>query len=452
MTPVKFSSRAEECFCNFAQASSPCNGLLVALSGGADSVVLLHLAHRYAHLFNGRVEALHVHHGIRGDEAERDLQFCKELCAQLGVPFTARRFDIPALAQSEKRGLEETARHYRYLALDEYAREHHLSAIATAHTATDNLETVLLQLTRGSARVIGIQPIRDNYIRPLLYATRQDILDHLAIWELSHVEDSTNSEDVYNRNLIRHQVLPVLQRVNPKAEEAFLRTAKYSGEDSAYLDELSGQMENSGNIAMLNALPNPLKRRAILTHCRKLGFDGLSSVHLDALLQLIQIGRPHASLSLPGGKIAIEGGFLVRKETADHTPWEVILQKGENPLPDGSMLYLSNECEEELKKYIASKQNIYKLLTKATFCFDIINGALIARSRMPGDRIRSGGIHRKVKKLFCEASLPLEQRNCTPIICKDEEILWIPAISIRCDESDLTHTTHQAHAHLIWLK
>ena len=262
MIPVRPSTRAEKCFCDFAHTCRPCNGLLIALSGGADSVVLLHLAHRYAHLFGGRVMALHIHHGIRGDEAERDLRFCQDLCAKLGIPFSARRFDIPSLAKANGCGLEETARRYRYLALDECARENGLSAIATAHTATDNMETVLLQLTRGAARVIGIPPMREHYIRPLLSVTRQDILDYLAVWELPHVEDSTNAEDLYSRNLIRHQVLPVLEKLNPKAAEAFLRSTEYSGEDSAHLDSLSAQANAGGCLDALNRLPPPLKRRA----------------------------------------------------------------------------------------------------------------------------------------------------------------------------------------------
>ena len=445
------STRAEECFSRFLHDCPPQNGLLVALSGGADSVVLLHLAHRFASLFGGRVEALHVHHGIRDNEADRDLAFCENLCAKLGIPFTARRFDIPALAKDAKWGLEETARHYRYLALDECARERNLTAIATAHTATDNVETILLQLTRGAAGVIGIPPIRGQYIRPLLSATRQDILDYLAYWDLPHVEDSTNSEDLYSRNLMRHRVLPVLRSLNPKAEEAFGRAAEYSNEDSAYLDQLAAKTQVDGNVDAINALPLPIRRRVILNHCRSLGIDGLSSVHLDAILHLLETNRPHSSLSLPGGEIAIEDGCLVRRSVPDlaSSPWEQKLFMGENHLPDGSLLYLTSDCEEELKKYISSQQNIYKLLTKATFGFAIIDGELIARSRRAGDCILAGGIHRKVKKLFSEAALPLDLRNRTPIICKDEEILWIPSIGLISDHSA---SSHAGPTHLLCLR
>lgn len=444
MISAKYSNHAEECFCAFADTLRGCKGLLVALSGGADSVVLLHLAHRYAELFGGRVEALHLHHGIRPGEADRDLEFCRELCTKLNIPFTHRFYDIPSLAQSEGRGIEETARHYRYLALDECAQARGLSHIATAHTATDHMETVLLQLTRGTAGIIGIPPTRGNYIRPLLAAGRQDILEYLDRWALPHVEDSSNEDDQYSRNLIRHQVLPILKSLNPKAEEAFLRASMYSNEDSAYLDSLTQQLAWDGRLTDWAHIPPPLQRRAMLNYCHSLGFDSLSSVHLHALLQLLNNARPHASLSLPGGEVSIEDGRLVCKPCVQAEQWEMALSPGENHLPDGTLLYLSTECEEEIKKYISSQQNIYKLLTKASFSFAIIDGALIARSRRSGDRILVGGIHRKVKKLFNEASLPLELRNTTPIICLGEEILWIPSLSVIRDQivAPLLSPTH----------
>ena len=434
MTPAKFSTHAEECFFGFVSTYCGCKGLLVALSGGADSVVLLHLAHRYRDFFGERVEALHVHHGIRGEEANRDLAFCRDICGMLNIPFTAKHYDIPTLAQEAGWGIEETARHYRYLALDEHARARNLSHIATAHTATDNMETVLFQLTRGAAGVIGIPSVRDNYIRPLLSATRQDVLDYLTAWNLPHVEDSTNTQEFYSRNLIRHRVLPVLQGLNPKAADAFLRVCAYSKEDTDYLNELTRQAAWDGSLSALFDLPRPIQRRAVLSYCHSLGFPNLSSAHLDALLVLLQKGHPHASLSLPGGKVVIENGRLTRASHSASKAWEISLQMGENHLPDGSLLYLTTECEEKIKKYISSPQNIYKLLTKTTLPFAIIDGVLTARSKRPGDRILSGGMHRKVKKLFNEASLPLDLRNTTPLICLGEEILWIPHLPLVRDQ------------------
>lgn len=433
----------------FIQAH-PCRGLLIALSGGADSVTLLHLALRHREEFGYRLEALHVHHGIRGDEADRDMAFCQTLCSKLNIPLTVIKLDIPALAETDKTGVEETARKYRYQALENYSRSKGLDAIATAHTATDNLETVLLQLTRGCGSLLGIPPVRGIYLRPLLSATRADILRYLDEWELPHVEDSSNESDAYSRNLIRHRVLPALLEINPQAEAAFGRAVTLSRDDNAYLDELASGAAESGRIVNIASLPPPLRSRALKARCKTLGIGELSHGHLQALMRLVERGVPHSSLSLPGGSVSVEDGLLVRtKSHAAYPDWEIQLQMGENHLPDGSMLYLSLEDEEELKKYISRQQNIYKLLTKSVLNFDTIERTMIARPRRAGDRILSGGIHRSVKKLYCDRHLPMEIRCTAPLICNENEILWIPAIKMIRDGAA---SSPNAPLHLIWFR
>lgn len=441
---------AERLYCRFLDSQPPFGGLLVALSGGADSVTLLHLAHRMADRYGYRLEALHVHHGIRGDEADRDRDFCKQLCDRLHIPLSVVELDIPALAKAEGRGLEETARLYRYQALQNYAAKHSLDRIATAHTATDNLETVLLQLTRGSGSVIGIPTVRDCYLRPLLRATRADVLAYLQEWDLPHMEDSSNKSDELSRNLIRHRVLPVLQELNPKAEEAFARAAMLSREDNAYLDSLASAAADSGNIREIAALPLPLRRRALKQRCAILGLNGVEYVHLEALLTLVENGIAHSSLSLPGGAVTIEEGQLIRKDAPIHfAPWEIPLHMGENSLPDGSMLYLSTESEEDVKKYTITQQNIYKLLIKDTLNFATIEGTIVARSRKAGDRILSGGMHRSVKKLYCDQKLSLSERSASPLICDANQILWIPALGKRCDQASAPSFVP---LHLLWFR
>ncbi len=436
-------------YCHFLR-NHPCSGLLIALSGGADSVALLHVARRHQPRFGYRLEALHVHHGIRGAEADRDRDFCMELCQSLDIPLHIVQYDIPTLAEIDKTGLEETARNYRYRALLEYATAHGLDAIATAHTATDNLETVLLQLTRGCGSVIGIPPVRDAYVRPLLSATRADVLQYLAEWNLSHVEDSSNESTDYNRNLIRHQVLPVLLQINPQAETAFSRATELSRSDNLYLDELASAAASKGTVAELAALPLPLRMRALKARCEVLGARELSHTHLQALSQLVEKGIPHSSLSLPGCSVSIENGCLVRSPAPlEQNDWITILHMGENFLPDGSMLYLSTENEEKLKKYISRQQIIYKLLTKTEVDFATIEGTVIARPRQAGDRILFGGMHRSVKKLYCDCRVPLESRTTAPLICNDTEILWIPVIKMI---SDRATAPCDMPVHMIWFR
>ncbi len=442
-------SAVDGAFCAYME-THPRRGLLIALSGGADSVVLLHLASRYRERFGYRLEALHVHHGIRGAEADRDREFCIEYCQRLCIPLTVREYDVPSLATLEKTGLEETARKYRYLALEECAAAHDLDGIATAHTATDNMETVLLQLTRGTASLHGIPPTRGAYLRPLLTVTREGILSYLNAYALPHVEDSSNDSDAYSRNLIRHRVLPVLRQLNPRAEEAFGRAVANAREDDDYLQALALPAARRGNVSELAALPAPLRSRALIARCQLLGICGLSEVHVNALVRLCSDAVPHASLSLPGGAVAVEDGLLVKKSAAPAMgDWEVELRMGENPLPDGSILCVFRENEEETQKYIAHQQNIYKLLINATLNFATIEGTMVARARRSGDRIRSGGIHRRVKKLFCDAKIPVADRSFSPVICDRNGILWIPEL---CRVRDGAMKDGTSCIHLIWCK
>jgi tRNA(Ile)-lysidine synthase len=268
------------------------------------------------------------------------------------------------------------------------------------------------------------------------------------------VEDSTNESDNYSRNLIRHQVLPVLLELNPQAEAAFQRATVFSRQDNAYLDEVSTPFAERGKISEIANLPIALRTRALKKRCEMLGLNDLSHTHLQSLSQLVERGIPHSSVSLPGGSVSIEDGYLVRTVRSDaFTDWEIVLRLGENPLPDGSMLYLSDASEEDLKKYISSQQNIYKLLTKCTVNFAtierVMEGAVIARPRKAGDRILSGGMHRSVKKLYSDLHVPLEQRHIAPLICNETDILWIPIIKI---VSDYAANPTGMPLHMIWFR
>lgn len=445
--------RLDDLYHTFLQAH-PCNSLLIALSGGADSIALLHVANRHKERCGYQLKALHVHHGIRGEEADRDMSFCQSICKQWKIPLHTVKLDIPALAQIEKIGLEEAARKYRYRALEQYAADYGIDAIATAHTATDNLETVLLQLTRGCGSIIGIPPVRNLYIRPLLSATREDILHYLKEWNLPHVEDSTNESNDYSRNLIRHRVLPILLQLNPQAEAAFQRATVCSRQDNAYLDEVAAPFAERGKTSEIANLPIALRTRALKKRCEMLGLRDLSHTHLQALSHLVERGIPHSSVSLPGGSVSIEDGCLVRTVRSDiPADWEIVLRLGENPLPDGSMLYLSDALEEDLEKYISSQQNIYKLLTKYTVNFatieKVMKETIIARPRKEGDRILSGGMHRSVKKLYSDHHVPLEQRRTAPLICNETDVLWIPIIKM---VSDCATNPNGMPLHMIWFR
>nr|MBR2040323.1 tRNA lysidine(34) synthetase TilS [Clostridia bacterium] len=207
----------------------------VALSGGADSVALLYALNQLKNDLGITLKAVHLNHQIRGDEALRDESFVKDFCDSLNIELICERIDVPQFAKSNNLSLETAARKARYN-LFERVNE---GAIATAHTASDNLETLLLNLARGTSLdgLCGIPVKRDYIVRPIISATREDIENYCKDNNLKFVTDSTNLTDDYTRNKIRHKIVPVLKEINPKAELSALKTSKSLTEASAFLKQ-----------------------------------------------------------------------------------------------------------------------------------------------------------------------------------------------------------------------
>ena len=210
--------------CNKFNMISNGDSILVGLSGGADSVSLLYSLYLLKDKYNLTLYAAHVHHGIRGNEANSDLKFCENFCKRLNVKFFFFFFYIPSLAKKRKQSLELCGREERYKFFEEIKTKYN-TKIATAHTASDNIETLFLNLARGACLkgASGIPPVRDNIIRPLIECSREEIEKFCADNNLCYVTDSTNLEDDYSRNKIRHNVVPVLKQINPNLEDAILR-------------------------------------------------------------------------------------------------------------------------------------------------------------------------------------------------------------------------------------
>ena len=196
--------------------------VLIALSGGADSMALLHAMRALAPAHGWRLAAAHLNHGLRGDEAERDEAFVQSWCARWNVPLHVKRADVAAEAAARGEGVEEAGRRIRYAFFEELCASHGYDRIATAHTASDNVETLLLHLARGSGvrGLGGIRPVLGRRIRPLLGVSREAIESYCRENDVPFVTDSTNFDTAYCRNLLRHEAVPALRRVNPRLEEA----------------------------------------------------------------------------------------------------------------------------------------------------------------------------------------------------------------------------------------
>lgn len=219
--------------------------VIVGLSGGADSVCLLKLLKEYKKQQEFQLYAVHVNHHIRGEEAVRDEEFSKAVCKKLEVPFTVFHYDVPQIAKEEKLSLEEAGRNVRREAFEKAMKNIKVSGrkmIALAHHENDNAETVLHNLMRGSgaAGLGGIRPVsgeKDSYIRPLLFVKRAEIEKYLKGQGISWVTDSTNEETEYTRNKIRHQIIPVMEEINPQAVSCIGRAAENMWKIEEYLQE-----------------------------------------------------------------------------------------------------------------------------------------------------------------------------------------------------------------------
>ena len=277
--------------------------LLCAVSGGADSMCLLHLMKSRAAELEIQVFAAHYEHGLRGEESLRDCAFVENWCREKGILCVSEHGDVRAYAREKGMGTEAAARELRYAFLQKTAEELGCTRIATAHNAEDNAETLLLNLCRGSgaAGLRGIPPVRGNIIRPLLGCTRAEIEEYLRENHVPHVEDSSNAGDEYSRNLIRHRVTPALREINPAFSSAALRTAELMRRDEDCLSTMAEEFirENFDGVSLplerLRALHPAVAGRVF----RRLCPESLSLDQVDGLIRLAE-SNELAFADLPG--------------------------------------------------------------------------------------------------------------------------------------------------------
>lgn len=426
-----------ERFCAYAEENRlflPNEPVLCALSGGADSVVLLHLTlAAKERLLLGPVSALHVNHQLRGQAAKADEAFCRALCERWNVPLSVSNADVPAAVAKTGESVEQAARRLRYAALFAQAK----GAVATAHTASDNAETVLLHLTRGSGLhgLCGILPKRDNLVRPLLFATRADVEAYAAANELAFVTDETNSDTAYSRNRIRAAVMPELKEINPQTETALLRLCETLREDEECLRD-QGQLllecaefeEQPGvyDREVLKAAPPAILRRAVLQILPTA--VNVEKQHIDALCRLT---REDGALTLPGGDVvAAKGNELYLVENVEEIPpFCFPVHVGEPITVAGETYELRLFSAEEFEKC----RKVYSLLLHSFCDCATIKGDLTVRNRLPGDAYHPVGRGTKsLKKLFNEAGLSAAKRASLPLLCDEDGI--IAAFGFGCDE------------------
>lgn len=416
-------------FCEHIEKRFPLSGksLLVAFSGGADSSVLLHLLCRYAKDYPLTLHALHVDHMIR-EESANDAAFCKLVLQACGIPFSIVTKDVPAYAESQKLGLEEAAREIRYACLEEYRSKHSVDLIATAHNATDNAETVLFHLTRGSSLrgASGIPPKRDFIIRPLLPFTKREILAYAEENGIAYCTDKTNFDTAYTRNYIRHTVLPTLDTINPEFENAILRFSSDAREDDDALYAIAKTYADCDDTQTLAKLPLAILRRVLLIKYRKIAHNEISRLHLVTACEAIVLaacGNFRGELSFPASlSLAITQSTVFFKrdgEKSEKITEAISLCENTDILFCNRFRITVTDADQTADK------NARFTLTVPRECLK----DLTVRSRREGDRYRRGDMTRNVKKMLCDAKVPLALRDALPLILYQEAIVYVPFLA-----------------------
>ncbi len=410
--------------------------VIVALSGGADSMALFRFFLSRREAFGITLRAAHVNHGLRGANADADADFVRGQCAAHGVLLDETKLNAPGHA-SEAWGREQ-----RYLFFARLARQYG-AKVATAHTENDNAETVLFRLARGSSvrGAAGIPPVRDVYIRPLLWAQRAQIEAYLACCGAAFVTDATNKTDLYARNQIRHGALPVLENAHPGAVHNFARFAGEMAELAEYLDTqakallaqallkppeyLPQKLAPAYDAAVLAGAPAPVRRAALASLIAQIAPQKTELVaDAERVLQrggAVQLCKTHVFCVAQGKAfLPAQPDAAARAGTA----WNCPLLPGVHEAPGGMRLTVRLLNYEKTVNSGKDAENHLK------FCadYDRIQQGVCFRTRRSGDVFRPAGrgVTKPLKKWLSEQKLPLAARELLPVLAAGSEILWAP--------------------------
>lgn len=397
----------------------------VALSGGADSVALLYALLDLRDELGLNITAAHLNHCLRGKESDGDEQYVRDLCSKLGVELFVERADVKNVALKNKQSIELAARNVRY----EFLKKVSPGLIATAHTADDNLETVIYNITRGTGLfgLAGIPPVRDNIIRPLIFATRQEVEAFCDEKGVQFMTDSTNNDDIYARNKIRHNVVPVLKGINEGAAQNVSNMCELLREDAEYLESVADKefrclFDGKGLfIDGLLKLPTTIRKRVIIKLYKMQVGVCPESNHIELIVDMLKLGKPRQSVLNDYFAVNKNGCLLFETKGETHEPF---CYKIGNKLPfcaEGVKIY--TKTAEDLKKI----SRINNLLLKNAVDCDKLSGEVILRSRLIGDSIKLQGrnVTKSLKKLFSECKIDQSVRDSLPVAADEKGVFWV---------------------------
>ena len=395
----------------------PGDRIVCAVSGGADSMALLWSMYLLADSLKISLSAAHFNHRLRGAESDSDEAFVRKFCDLHDIPLTVGSGDVV----SGEKGLEAAARDARYGFLESLPGK-----IATAHTADDNAETILMHLIRGTGLkgLGGISPVRGKLIRPMLTVTRKQVVAFLKENHIPWIEDSSNGSDDFLRNRIRHHVMPLLRQENPRIGENLSDMALQLRLDEQALDNLS-KISSPVSVTELRNLAPALRVRALDRFLKESGVREPELEHIRLAESLVFSDRPSARANFPGG-IEISRNYDILEVCGKESTLQerLLTCPGVTDLPEAGLRVICESAEN--------------LICSETAFTVSVSGPLYVRCRKPGDRIRLPGGTKDLKKLFIDRKIPARQRSLVPVVADSAGILGVYGIGVHRDRAAQT--------------
>lgn len=419
------------------------SGIVVAFSGGPDSVALLHALNSLKLQMGFWIVAAHLDHKLRAD-SNQDVEFVRQFAAKLGTKLILKEVDVRALAAEQSISIEEAGRRARYGYLEEVRQTTGAHTVATGHHLDDALETFFLRLFRGSSLqgLRGIDFVRGHIIRPLIGLRREEILRYLNEQDISYRIDHTNLVSDTDRNFIRNRLFPLIRERFPDFRKPLERTLELIDQENRLIDDLASQVSSEAIVvgegmltisgSVLQTVPAPVAGRAILAALYRLTGPHVrwGRVHVRSVMGILNSRNPSARTFLPGG-IVVQRQYdklivAPHTERESEAPPQVIVTGA------GHIEFLWADVTLEFR-LITGRGDLPERLEGrrvAYFDADRISFPLLVRTFRPGDRFRPWGISgtRKLKKVFIDERVPRDLRRNWPLLVKDDEIIWIPGI------------------------
>lgn len=434
----------------------PGETVLVAVSGGVDSIVLLDVLRRLAPRHELSLVIAHLDHGLRESTSEADARFVEQLGRESNIRVVSERIDVRRAAPRKAPGLEAAAREVRRSFLRDTAGRVNASKIALGHSASDRAETILFRLARGTggAGLRGIEPVSGAFVRPLIEVPRTEILAYARQERLTWREDPSNTDVAFARNRIRHCVLPELERINPRIVEAICRASDLMAEldvagsflSSRLLNNIVSRQEEGRVVlgrASLAALPPAVQRLVLREAFRRVrgDLDGIERQHVEAARHVLTSCEGHGEVNLPRVNVRVQTDEISMSSRSYESPpqWSSPVDLGRTALPErGAFLHLEIAPREDETK-IDSSNRMAELADA-----DQVSFPLHVRTRRPGDRFMPLGMGHsvKLKDFLINERVPFFGRDRIPLLCDREKILWVVGVRLS-NEVRITEATRR---------